>query len=83
MSRWKATPRCLAEGINFAGFTYDLAACRDQEVLPVTGVNIVREQASDWAGKTAIKPVSEERFKNCAFEQNIFLAFVRGATAGF
>ena len=69
---------CLAESVDFAGFAYDLAARRNEEVLAVVGVNVVREQAGDWAGKTAVKPVDEKRFKNCAFKQNVFLAFVSG-----
>ena len=50
---------CLTECVDFAGFSYDLATCRNQEVLAVMGVNVVGEQAGDGAGKTAIEPVDE------------------------
>ena len=50
---------CLAEGVDFVGFAYDLAARRNEEVLAVMGVNVGGEQADDWAGKTAVKPVDE------------------------
>src|SRR4029078_4740879 len=59
---------CLAECIDFVGFAYDLAARRYEDVLAIMGVNVAREQADDWAGKTAVKAVDEERFKNCAFK---------------
>ena len=49
----------LAKRIDPVGFADDLAARRYEEVLAVMGVNIVREQAGDWAGETAVKPVDE------------------------
>ena len=68
---------CLPEGVDFVGFAYDFAAGRNEKVLTVVRVNVVGEQADDRAGKTTVKPVDEQRFKNCPFKQDVVLSFVR------
>ena len=52
----------LAEGVDFLGFTKQLRACGNEQMLAVVRVNVRREQALDGAGKAPIEAIDQNGF---------------------
>jgi len=50
----------LPESVNFASLPHDLAARGNEQVLTVSGIDIVGEDTADRSGKSAVKPVDEQ-----------------------
>src|SRR5579884_2428614 len=64
----------LAEGVDLIGFAQNLGASRDQDMLPVVGIDIVGDEAIDRPGETPIQPIHEHGVDDRAFEEDVSLA---------
>ena len=54
-----------------AGLRQYPAALGNKQMLPVVGIDMAREQASDGSGETAVQPIDQQCFENCALKQEV------------
>ena len=63
----------LAEVFNSPGFPKTLGAGRDEDALPIMGVNVMGHHGDDGSSESAVQSVHESCFKDRALKQGVLL----------